>query len=260
MFKLPIYLFNPNQQQMIKFFRNIRRNLINKGKTSKYLKYAIGEIILVVIGILIALQINNWNENRKSEVQEKKLLLNLRGEFQDNLRDLDSIANEVDNVIVSLEKLFDMFSESVLTQPVDSLDILMSDALESPNWKPSEYLLNNLSNSGGIAELKNDHLKLLLYKWSKQNKEMLEVQQRTEKTGEEIIAYLKRHGSLRNIDVTDDDFKYRKSTIQLSNAFLLTDPRFENAIDDKLYMYIMTRNWLTRARKTLVELIEETKI
>ena len=50
---------------MIKFFRNIRKNLVAENKTSKYFKYAIGEIVLVVIGILIALQINNWNESRK---------------------------------------------------------------------------------------------------------------------------------------------------------------------------------------------------
>jgi len=54
---------------MIKFFRKIRQNLLMENKTSKYLKYAIGEILLVVIGILIALQINNWNENRKNEKQ-----------------------------------------------------------------------------------------------------------------------------------------------------------------------------------------------
>ena len=57
---------------MIKFFRHIRYNLMEKGQTSKYLKYAIGEILLVVIGILIALQINNWNQDRinlKKEVQ-----------------------------------------------------------------------------------------------------------------------------------------------------------------------------------------------
>lgn len=52
---------------MIKFFRKIRYNLMETGKTGKYFKYAIGEIILVVIGILIALQINNWNENRKEK-------------------------------------------------------------------------------------------------------------------------------------------------------------------------------------------------
>lgn len=50
---------------MIKFFRKIRYNLMETGKTGKYLKYAIGEIILVVIGILIALSINNWNEQKK---------------------------------------------------------------------------------------------------------------------------------------------------------------------------------------------------
>lgn len=54
---------------MIKFFRNIRKTLLAEGKTSKYLKYAIGEIILVVIGILIALQINNWNELRKEKTR-----------------------------------------------------------------------------------------------------------------------------------------------------------------------------------------------
>ena len=52
---------------MIKFFRKIRQNLLMENKTGKYLKYAIGEIVLVVIGILIALSINNWNENRKLE-------------------------------------------------------------------------------------------------------------------------------------------------------------------------------------------------
>lgn len=50
---------------MIKFFRKIRQNLLLEGKTGTYLKYAIGEILLVVIGILIALQVNNWNEGRK---------------------------------------------------------------------------------------------------------------------------------------------------------------------------------------------------
>lgn len=59
---------------MIKFFRKIRQNLLSEGKTGKYLKYAIGEIILVVIGILIALQINNWNENRNNISQAEKHL------------------------------------------------------------------------------------------------------------------------------------------------------------------------------------------
>ena len=59
---------------MIKLFRNIRRSLIQENKMGKYFKYAIGEILLVVIGILIALQINNWNELRKERQKEKAFL------------------------------------------------------------------------------------------------------------------------------------------------------------------------------------------
>ena len=59
---------------MIKFFRHIRMQLLETGKTTRYLKYAVGEIILVVIGILIALSINNWNETRKAQLNLNNVL------------------------------------------------------------------------------------------------------------------------------------------------------------------------------------------
>jgi sensor domain CHASE-containing protein len=58
---------------MIKFFRQIRQNMVKENRTSKYLLYAIDEIILVVIGILIA--ISNWNENRKTKLQDSLVSL-----------------------------------------------------------------------------------------------------------------------------------------------------------------------------------------
>ncbi|MGB5377521.1 DUF6090 family protein [Muriicola sp.] len=94
---------------MIKFFRKIRQNLLSEGKTGKYLKYAIGEIILVVIGILIALQINNWNEQQK-QVQDlhshfKALLIDLnldiemlkirQNQAQNNYMYSDSLINYI---------------------------------------------------------------------------------------------------------------------------------------------------------------------
>ncbi len=60
---------------MIKFFRKIRLNLLSTGKTVKYFQYAIGEIILVFIGILIALQINNWNQDRKEHKETERLAI-----------------------------------------------------------------------------------------------------------------------------------------------------------------------------------------
>ncbi|MEH6779913.1 DUF6090 family protein, partial [Maribacter arcticus] len=61
---------------MINFFRIIRQQLLAENKFSRYLLYAIGEIVLVVIGILIALSINNWNENRKQKLNDIKFLSN----------------------------------------------------------------------------------------------------------------------------------------------------------------------------------------
>jgi len=82
---------------MIKFFRKIRYDLMESGKTGKYLKYAIGEIVLVVVGILIALQINNWNEDKKNQ----KLIAAYKNSLIENLvQDSTVIANNI-NLIQS---------------------------------------------------------------------------------------------------------------------------------------------------------------
>ena len=70
---------------MIKVFRNIRHQLIDKGNLKSYLLYAIGEIFLVMVGILLALQVNNWNENRKNSIREKQLLNELVTNLNSNL-------------------------------------------------------------------------------------------------------------------------------------------------------------------------------
>ena len=79
---------------MIKFFRQIRYDLMEKNKTGRYFKYAIGEIILVVIGILIALSINNWNSNRIQKQKESLLLSELNNEFKANKIQLEKAGVE----------------------------------------------------------------------------------------------------------------------------------------------------------------------
>jgi len=77
---------------MIKFFRKIRQDLLKKGNTGKYLQYAIGEIVLVVIGILIALSINNWNEGRLMRKAELNFYRNTKQRLLD---DANNIAAEL---------------------------------------------------------------------------------------------------------------------------------------------------------------------
>ncbi len=71
---------------MINFFRKIRQKLLTENKFSKYLLYAIGEIVLVVIGILIALQVNNWNEDRINSHLELQYLKRLERDMQESIR------------------------------------------------------------------------------------------------------------------------------------------------------------------------------
>lgn len=75
---------------MIRFFRQIRQKLLDDNKVSKYFIYASGEIFLVVIGILIALQINNWNEDRKNRAIERSMLLEYQEELRFNFEELKS--------------------------------------------------------------------------------------------------------------------------------------------------------------------------
>ena len=74
---------------MIKLFRKIRQNLLSEGKTGKYFKYATGEILLVVIGILIALSINNWNEDRKNRLKEAVYLEGIKTDLEWDIKYLD---------------------------------------------------------------------------------------------------------------------------------------------------------------------------
>ncbi|PHR71353.1 MAG: hypothetical protein COA67_06515 [Lutibacter sp.] len=79
---------------MIKFFRKIRQNLLMENKTGKYFKYAIGEIVLVVIGILIALQINNWNETRKQINTQNAIYLIVKEDLETDISGFESFIYE----------------------------------------------------------------------------------------------------------------------------------------------------------------------
>src|SRR5210317_2353909 len=100
---------------MIKFFRRIRQQLITDNKLSKYIIYALGEIILVVIGILIALQINNSNEDRKQRKQELHYLKNLKTDLNLNISELDKYIEVRNSRIESAKYVLEHFECKPLT-------------------------------------------------------------------------------------------------------------------------------------------------
>ena len=95
---------------MIKIFRNIRKKLAHENKVSAYLRYAIGEIVLVVLGILIALQVNNWNEARQNEEKITNILVDIQKDLSDDVLD----ANKVFNRYIRNDSLQELFLDNKL--------------------------------------------------------------------------------------------------------------------------------------------------
>jgi len=161
---------------MAKLFNNIRKKLVSdKPSTTRnanYLKYAIGEIILVVIGILIALQINTWNEGRKNNAKEQQILIQLKDEYNANLLQLEQKITHRKRIIKAANKILEHidFPSNV---NADSLNSQLSIMIGNPTFKPIQ---NNLINSGDILLIKNEKLNQLLTSWPSSVKELVLVE------------------------------------------------------------------------------------
>ncbi|WP_445748337.1 DUF6090 family protein [Polaribacter sp.] len=147
---------------MIKFFRKIRQNLLTENKTSKYFKYAIGEIILVVIGILIALQINNWNEQQKIRTYEITMLKEVSAALETDLALLDRNIPYLENALNSFCKL--AIIKNDITNSKDSLlfhvEIIHEYGfLLNLNTSPYEAI-----KSGGMDKISNLYIRNQLSK------------------------------------------------------------------------------------------------
>ncbi len=147
---------------MTKVFKKIRQGLLHENKFSKYLLYAIGEIVLVVIGILLALQINNWNETTKRNAEEEKLLIALIEDFKENKdRIKEAIRKEEDVIQTSRSLIQAMQSKNTIHK--DSIRFWVASGAKS--WWRAEFVTGTydaIVSSGKIAILKNDNLKRLL--------------------------------------------------------------------------------------------------
>ena len=141
---------------MIQFFRKIRFNLMEKNKTGKYLKYAIGEIVLVVIGILIALQINNWNELNKERASEKIILNEIRDNLKFDLKDFESNIANLQNKAISSKSILKILESN--SDYNDSIGYFFFYLKTYPHFsnKSNGY---NLLQSKGLDIIQNDSIR-----------------------------------------------------------------------------------------------------
>jgi len=135
---------------------------MNENKTGKYLKYAIGEIVLVMIGILLALQVNNWNEQRKMNAQEQELLEGLEVEFTINFNRLEKVLKLHQNSIDNANEIMTYFNTDISNIPEAKFDSLQFHIQNVWTFNPRKGLLNSVITSGKINLISNIELKNLL--------------------------------------------------------------------------------------------------
>jgi len=169
---------------MFKFFRHIRQTLIMENKTSKYLKYAIGEIFLVVIGILIALQVNNWNENRKNQKEGIAILKNLNSELKDDFSMMAYTIKRLELRKASADYLYLLLTNKDRGIKMDSVTIV--EALMRCGYihkfVPSFAVYNEIQNSGKLNLIKSDSIKKHLANYKSKVEESLRIENPYETT------------------------------------------------------------------------------
>jgi hypothetical protein len=202
---------------MVKFLRSLRYRLLETGKTTKYLKYAFGEIFLVVIGILLALQINNWNENIKNEKKARSYLLNLLEDLKaDSLR-LTTLKDNLEKAMLSKRSMEESFASNNYSS--DSIAYHYKNTYNFVNdFVPNATTMEELKNSGDMKLISDSELRRKIVKLYNQYNDLnIKLQLGNEKA-QKIMDYV----SHRVFDVNNPS---NTEVIELLN-----DPYFRNQI------------------------------
>ena len=240
---------------MIKFFRKIRQRLLSENNFSKYLIYAVGEIILVVIGILIAIQLNEWRNDSINTKQKQKVLLALKTEFEVNLTRLDTVFYYQEQSFLKFIKSKDL---------IDSINYVTDNTILKQNlahggfgysYNPVNGALRSAVSSGDIHLIENERLIELLFSWEDLVIDSYEEIELLQKYSMEIyISILHKYTQVREIYFKKDESSHRSHFVGL-----FKDPLFENYTQEiifKSYNYLDELKKIRINNLEIVELIE----
>jgi len=217
------------------------------GKTGKYFKYAIGEIILVVIGILIALQVNTWNENRKNINDIAIIKTNLTNEFTQNRSVLKQRIELIENSLKHANSLMTFMGKPKDIINQHNLDSILVQTLYYGNFNPSNSTIIELLQSGKLKLIQNDILKNQLNDWLEMLQDTNEDFKNQDLTANEHLApYLHENLSARNYDLEGIYGVTTTRSVLIQDYFydVLHDFKFENLmINHMVWHTIMLKHY-----------------
>ncbi len=258
---------------MIKFFRRIRKSLLSENKFSKYLIYAFGEIILVVIGILIALSINNWNEKQKDLVKEQLILKQLFSEYESNLQQLDEKILMRNQALEACNNLLNQIDNPTPVINEDGFYRSLWIIFRDPTFDP---IKNDIVGSENLRLIQNDTLVRFLSNWSSEVFQVQEMELEYQKFRTEILmpCYL-RLGVARNVnnnlwkdgytptEALDKKSNYKftikptKKSVDLTKV--LADVKFEGIVSQIITTHQVTNIQSQTLRKRILNMLNILK-
>ncbi|GMN11253.1 hypothetical protein MTsPCn9_11400 [Croceitalea sp. MTPC9] len=221
---------------MIKFFRKIRQNLLSENKFGKYLTYAIGEIILVVIGILIALSINNWNEHTKSLKLEKTYYCKIAEDLQVDIRNIDSSLVTIDKRLERTER----FLKNLLKIQKDK-QVIFKDFI--PTFRYYKFIstkpaIVDITSSGKLETLRNQTLKNRI-----------------------LSHYTEQDNALQIIDINDKAHIQKIIEIEKFADFGFQEiPQYQNLFDEELQELLSSTQWQQNPKNELFVKVKDAMI
>ncbi len=200
---------------MIKFFRKIRQNLLSENKFSKYLLYAIGEIILVVIGILIALSINNWQQERQNIKLEQRYLEDLVNYLKQDSVILQEFYSEAKLTAIAKDSIYKVLNDHYYQ--MDSLPgYFRRQWVGYRTFSPSTSTIEELKSSSHLAVIRNDMVRKQIVNIYYKYDLFLQDEELFLRANRELYSIAKNE--LRNIDdPTSDEIKLLLQDRRMSN-------------------------------------------
>jgi hypothetical protein len=208
------------------------------GKTGKYLKYAIGEIVLVVIGILIALSINNWNENRKNNHKEVQFLKSFKTDLLANKEELNRIIEKTEYTSKCADSILQFKNGGLDGLSLESFAFSMMDATGFTVFQSQEGTIQDSVGSGNLDIIKNDSIRIAIGSWHANLKPIKEWEKLDKNSFGLYNEFLHKHVKLYTRGLQELPINQAKMDE------LLNDDSFLNRIADrKRYPRILNLNY-----------------
>jgi len=222
-----------------------------ENKVNLYVVYAIGEVVLVVIGILIALQIDNWNENQRIKNIEQQYLLALKEEFEYNQTELARIMNLNKRFADAALEITDYTGPGNPEIAEEEFEALAMNAFSSEvHYNPNQGVLDEIISSGKLGIFSNDELKFALSSWSAVLDKALWQERTHETLRVQIVEMTRVHGNIRSMTyMLGEGYNIKPTRFTRRSRQLLNTEEYEN----RVVAFVLTGRILNERHYATVE-------